>query len=80
MIATSERNFVAFGPLHPAATLASALVALGLLMAAAPLGRADAGAVSADVRTASTACSVGDEVSNFVCRNAWLAHLRWHYR
>jgi hypothetical protein len=79
MVATSERNLVAFGPLHPAATLASAIVALGLLMAA-PIGPADARAVAADMRTANGACSGDDEVSNFVCRNAWLAHLRWNHR
>ena len=79
MVASSERILVPFGPWHPAATLASALVALGLLMAA-PIERADASAVSAGMLAASGACSVGDEVSNFVCRNAWLAHLRWNYR
>ena len=78
MVASSERNHAAFGPLHPAATLASAIVALGLIMSGA-IGPADAGARSAN-RSADRACSGGDQVSNFVCRNGWLAHLRWNYR
>jgi hypothetical protein len=77
MVASNERTLVAFGPLHPAATLAGALVALGLLMSA-PIDRADASA--ANPRSAGGACSTGDEVSNFVCRNGWLAHLRQNYR
>jgi hypothetical protein len=79
MVASTERTLVAFGPLHPAATLASAIVALGLIMSA-PIGRADPGAVTTDMLSASAACRSGDEVANFVCRNAWLAHLRRNYR
>jgi hypothetical protein len=65
--------------LHPAATLATALVALGLIMSG-PIDRAGASAALAETRSASEACSVGNEVSNFVCRNTWLAHLRSNYR
>ena len=79
MVASSERTPVALGPLHPATTLAGALVALGLIMSG-PIGPADAGARSADVHSAAAACSGGNEVSNFVCRNGWLAHLRRNYR
>jgi hypothetical protein len=79
MVSSSERTLVAFGPLHPAATLASAVVALGLIISGL-VAPSDAGARSAEARSAGGACSIGDEVSNFVCRNAWLAHLRWNYR
>ena len=79
MVASNERNPIAYGPLHPAATLASALVALGVIMSG-PIGPADAVARSADMRSTGGACSVGSEVSKFVCRNGWLAHLRRNYR
>ena len=77
MVLPHERNTGAFGGWHSAATLASAIVALGLVMGW-PAQEAEA-VTPAEVRPAAP-CTQGDEVSNFVCRNGWLAHLAHNHR
>jgi hypothetical protein len=80
MVPSSERTVAAFGSWQSAATLASAVVAIGLAVGWSA-ERADAGAVSSSVSAVpSGRCSVGDESSNFICRNTWLSHVRWSYR
>ena len=79
MLSASERNLTAFGPWQPAATLASALVALGLVIGW-PTQQAEAVPASPDELAGIEACRHGNEVSNFVCRNTWMASLRRAYR
>ena len=78
MVLPNERNLEAFGSWHSAATLASAIVVLGLVMSW-PLERAQT-VPAADGRPASEPCTGGDGVSNFVGRNRWLAHLEHNHR
>ena len=77
MVLSNERNVTAFGVWHSAATLASAIVVLGLVMSW-PVERAQAPVRAAPA--AAEPCTGGDEVSNFVCRNRWLAHLPHNHR
>jgi hypothetical protein len=78
MVLPHERNLIPFGPWHSAATLASAIVVLGLVMGwPAQHAEAVAPAVAA---TAAAPCTTGDDVSNFVCRNGWLASLAHNHR
>jgi hypothetical protein len=76
MVPPNERNLEPSW--HSAATLASAIVALGLVMSW-PLGSAEA-PPRTDRQPASEPCTGGDDVSNFVCRNGWIASLAHHYR
>jgi hypothetical protein len=78
MVLPQERDPGPFGSWSPAATLASAIVALGLVIGW-PAQEASAPA-AAGVRPAAEPCTQGDEVSNFVCRNGWLAHLAHNHR
>jgi hypothetical protein len=77
MVLPNERNLAAFGTWHSAATLASAITVLGLVMTW-PVERAQAPAREA--RPAAEPCTGGDEVSNFVCRNRWVANLAHNHR
>jgi hypothetical protein len=77
MVLPNERNDGTFRTWGSAATLASAIVALGLVMSW-PVERAQA--PPADRQPASEPCTGGDEVSNFVCRNGWIASLGHNYR
>ena len=79
MLLSSERNLTAFGSWQPAATLASAVVALGLVIGW-PTQQAEAVPASPDELASIEPCTQGDEVSNFVCRNTWMASLRRAYR
>lgn len=78
MARSSERILAAFGHWQRAATVASAVLAFGLVMTwpteQAPL------ATPADAPLAAEPCSQGDDVSRFVCRNTWMANLRRNYR
>ena len=76
MVPPNERNDGTFATWGSAATLASAIVTLGLVMSW-PVERALA---PLDRKPASEPCTGGDEVSNFVCRNGWIASLSHHYR
>jgi hypothetical protein len=78
MVLPHERDLIAFGPWHSAATLASAIVVLGLVMGW-PIQQAEAEAY-AEARAAAEPCTQGDDVSNFVCRNRWVAHLAHNHR
>jgi hypothetical protein len=77
MVLPHERNPSAFGPWHSAATLASAIVVLGLVMTW-PVQRPPA--LPSERQPASEPCTSGDEVSDFVCRNGWVADLAHNYR
>ena len=77
MVLPNERNPSAFGPWHSATTLASAIVALGVVMAW-PAERAQT--APADRQAVSESCTGGNEVSSFVCRNGWIAQLPHNYR
>ena len=79
MLLASERNPTAFGPWQPAATLASAVVALGIVIGW-PTQPAEAVPASPDQKVATERCARGDDVSNFVCRNTWMAGLKRTYR
>lgn len=74
MILPDERDIRAFGDWHSAATLSSAIVLIGLAIGW-PMERATTSLPSASAR-----CVIGDEVSNFVCRNRWMADLKHHQR
>ncbi len=76
MVRPNERNLEAFGSWHSAATLASAIVVLGLVMSW-PLERAQP---PTDRQPAAEPCTSGDEVSNYVCRNRWVASLAHNHR
>jgi hypothetical protein len=78
MVLPHERDLGSFGSWSSAATLASAIVVLGLVVGW-QAGEAVAPA-PADVRSATEPCTQGDEVSNFVCRNRWVAHLAHNHR
>jgi hypothetical protein len=78
MVLSNERNLEAFGPWHSAATLASAIVVLGLVMSW-PLERAGTPPPS-ERQSVSEPCTGGDAVSNFVCRNRWVATLAHNHR
>jgi hypothetical protein len=78
MVLPNERTLEAFGSWHSAATLASAIVVLGLVMSW-PLERAGA-PPPAERQPVSEPCTGGDEVSNFVCRNRWVATLAHNHR
>jgi len=78
MVLPQERDSNAPGSWNSAATLASAIVVLGLMMGW-PTQQAEAVA-PADARSATAPCTQGDEVSNFVCRNTWVAHLASNHR
>ena len=79
MVLSTERKPAAFGPWQVPATLASAAVALGLVVGwSAP--NAGALPVVTDGPVATERCTQGDEVSNFVCRNTWMAHHKRSYR
>ena len=78
MVLPNERERESLAPWQSAATLAGAIVALGVVVGW-PLERAQSSA--ADERpSASAPCTGGDEVSNFVCRNRWLADLAHNHR
>jgi hypothetical protein len=77
MVLPNERNLEPFGSWHPAATLASAIVVLGLVMSWPP---ERAQTPPAERRTAAEPCTGGDEISNFVCRNRWVASLAHNHR
>jgi hypothetical protein len=79
MLSSIERHLAAFGPWQPAATLASALVGLGLVLGW-PAQHPGAVSSAPAPLAAADRCTDGDEVSNFVCRNTWLAGLRRSYR
>jgi hypothetical protein len=78
MVLPHERNLIPFGAWHSAATLASAVVVLGLVMAS-PAHQAEALA-PAGTAPAAGPCTAGDDVSNFVCCNGWIASLAHNYR
>ena len=78
MVPPNERNDETFATWGSAATLASAIVMLGLVMSW-PLERAQT-PPPADRQPASKPCTGGDEVSNFVCRNRWVADLEHNHR
>jgi hypothetical protein len=78
MLLPHERETGAFGGWHSAATLASAIVVLGLVMGW-PTQQAEAVAPT-DARPAAALCTTGDDVSNFVCRNRWVASLAHNHR
>ena len=71
MVLPNERNLEPSW--HSAATLASAIVALGLVMSW-PLGPVEA-PPRTDRLPRVRAVHGRDEVSNFVCRNGWIAGL-----
>ena len=77
MVLPNERNLTAFSAWHSAATLASAIVVLGVVMSW-PIERPEVPAPAAPA--AAEPCTGGDEVSNFVCRNRWLAYLEHNHR
>ena len=79
MLLSSERNLDAFGPWQPAATLATAVVGLGLVIGW-PTRPAEAETIVPAVQTSAERCTEGDDVSNFVCRNTWMASLKRTYR
>jgi hypothetical protein len=79
MVLPHERNPIPFGAWHSAATLASAIVVLGLVMAW-PAQQAEALAPAGAAPAATAPCTAGDDVSNFVCRNGWFASLAHNYR
>ena len=74
MVLPHERDIGGFGNWHSAATLASAIVVLGLVVGW-PTQQAVAPAMPAPA-----SCTGGDDVSNFVCRNRWVAGLAHHHR
>jgi hypothetical protein len=78
MVLPNERNLEAFGSWHSAATLASAIVVLGLAMTW-PIERAQT-PPPADRQVAAESCTGDDAVSNFVCRNRWVASLSHNHR
>ena len=78
MVLPHERNLGAFGSWHAAATLASAIVVLGLVMSW-PMERAPT-APPTERQPGFERCTGGDEVSNFVCRNRWFAYLPQNVR
>ncbi len=78
MVLPNERNIEAFGSWHSAATLASAIVALGLVMSW-PLERAQTPPPT-ERQSAAEPCTGADAVSNFVCRNRWVADLAHNHR
>jgi hypothetical protein len=78
MVLPNERERETQTPWYSGATLAGAIVALGLL-AGGPLEQAQTAAPDKP-QTAAAPCTGGDEVSNFVCRNRWLADLEHNHR
>ena len=74
MVLPHERNLIPFDAWHSAATLASSIVMLGLVMGW-PAQQAEAVA-PAVAGSAAAPCTAGDDVSNFVCRNRWVAAWR----
>ena len=76
MVLPHERNLIPFGPWHSAATLASAILVLGLVMG---LPAPQTAAVT-PVAAPAAPCTSGDDVSNFVCRNGWVASLAHNHR
>ena len=78
MVLPHECDISAFGNWRSAATLASAIVVLGLVVGW-PTQQAEAVA-AASARPAPAPCTGGDDVSNFVCRNGWVAGLAHHHR
>ncbi len=79
MVLSTERKPAAFGPWQLPATLATAVVALGLVAGwSAP--NAGAVPVTTDRAVATERCTQGDDVSNFVCRNTWMANHKRGYR
>ena len=72
MVLPHERDISAFANWRSAATLASAIVVLGLVV-----GWPTQQAVAP---TTPASCTGGDDVSNFVCRNRWVAGLAHHHR
>jgi hypothetical protein len=78
MVLPNERNPIPFGGWHSAATLASAIVVLGLVMGW-PAQQVEAVTPSGAARAAAP-CTTGDDVSNFVCRNGWVASLAHNHR
>jgi hypothetical protein len=79
MVLSTERKPAALAPWQVPATLASAVVAVGLV---AGWSAPNSGALTpAPDRTVATErCTQGDDVSNFVCRNTWMAHHKRSYR
>jgi len=77
MVPPNERNDETFATWGSAATLASAIVALGLVMSW-PAEQTQT--ALSDLKAASEPCTGGDQVSDFVCRNGWMASLSHHYR
>lgn len=77
MVLPNERDLAAARP-WSAATLASAIVMLGLVMGW-PLQRTQT-APPGERESTAVPCTGGDEVSNFVCRNRWVADLAHNHR
>jgi len=77
MVLPQQRDSTALGSWNSAATLASAITALGLAMTWPVEGTQ---APPKDQLPAYEPCTGGDEVSTFVCRNRWVAHLAHNHR
>ena len=76
MVLPYERESTNLGPWQSAATLASAIVVLGIAVSL-PIDRAQ---TPGDRQPLAESCTVGDDVSNFVCRNRWVADLAHNHR
>jgi hypothetical protein len=78
MVLPNERERESVAPWQSGAMLAGAIVALGLF-AGWPLERAQL-SMPDERPSAAAPCTGGDEVSNFVCRNRWVADLAHNHR
>ena len=79
MLSSGKPNLCAFGSWRRAATLVSGVVALGLIVGW-PTPSVPTAAPAARVQPSAALCASADDVSNFVCRNTWMAGLRRTYR
>jgi hypothetical protein len=75
MLLSSNRNL---GRWRRVATFASAVAGLGLVMAW-PLQRGES-VPAVQAAAPAERCTAGDDVSNFICRNTWVAGLKRNYR
>ena len=72
------RSFI-FAPLQAVVMFALGVVVGGGLLGGMPQ-QAQAVAAPVITGTVNATCTTGNEVSDFVCRNTWLANTRHSYR